>query len=96
MEKTVLENHRKEWQKQNNCVIAKTLWSGIENEKTKQLLKLEKNSIRVTTGVIRGNCAVRINLVKWKTTADSFFCRECNAEEETIEHLLCHCHGLEG
>lgn len=48
----------------------------------------EKNLVRVTTRAITGNCAVGFNLVKWKIATDSL-CRECNEDEETIEHLLC-------
>ncbi|KAJ8977319.1 hypothetical protein NQ317_009337 [Molorchus minor] len=50
--------------------------------------------IRIAVGVITGNCAVGVNLKKWRITTDDFY-RECDEEEETIEHLLCQCPLLE-
>lgn len=58
IEKTVLKNHRKAWQNQNDCVIAQTLWPEIDMDRTKPLMEHKNNSVRVTTGVITGNCAM--------------------------------------
>lgn len=61
--KSNLGKHGKAWQNQNDYVIARTLWHEKNVERTKQLLKQKKNSVRVTTRVITENCTVGINLV---------------------------------
>ncbi|XP_077265721.1 uncharacterized protein LOC143899357 [Temnothorax americanus] len=94
IEEIILEKHREIWQNRNDCGIARNLWPKIDNNRTRQLLKHKKNLVRIAAGVVTGNCAVGVNLQKWKITDDSS-CRECNEQEETIEHLMCWCPALE-
>ncbi|XP_024870395.1 uncharacterized protein LOC112453720 [Temnothorax curvispinosus] len=93
IEKITLEKQKEIWQNRNDCGIARNLWPKIDNSRTGQLLKHKKNLVRIAAGVITGNCAVGVNLQKWKITNDNY-CRECNEEEETIEHLLCRCPAI--
>ncbi|XP_077281865.1 uncharacterized protein LOC143908235 [Temnothorax americanus] len=94
IEEIILEKHKEIWQNRNDCGIARNLWPKINNNRTGQLLKHKKNLVRIAAGVVTGNCAVGVNLQKWKITDDSY-CRECNEEEEKIEHLMCWCPALE-
>ncbi|XP_077257725.1 uncharacterized protein LOC143894919 [Temnothorax americanus] len=93
IEGIILKKQKEIWQNRNDCGIARNLWPKIDNSRTGQLLKHKKNLVRIAAGVITGNCAVGVNLQKWKITNDNY-CRECNEEEETIEHLLCWCPAL--
>ncbi|KAJ8975982.1 hypothetical protein NQ317_016228 [Molorchus minor] len=94
IEEVVQRKQEEIWQNRDDCAIARKLWPSIDENRTKQLLKYKKNPVRIAVGVITGNCAVGVNLKKWRITADDF-CRECDEEEETIEHLLCQCPLLE-
>ena len=71
----------------------------VDSKKTKQLLlatkpNTKKDLVRIIVDVVTGNCPTGVNLVRWKVSNDDY-CRECGEEEETIEHLLCHCPALE-
>lgn len=65
-----------------------------DHEKTKFLLALSRNECRILTGVITGHCLVGKHAKRMGLISDSN-CRRCDeGEEETIEHILCHCPAL--
>jgi ribonuclease HI len=93
IDEIILEKQKSEWRNREDCIISRRLWPEVNKEKSRRLLELCKSSIRTATGVVTGNCPVGVNLVRWKISKDDY-CRECNEEEETVEHLLCRCPSL--
>ena len=60
---------------------------------TEQLLRHKNKLVCIVIGVVTGNCPIGVNLKNWRIMKDDY-CRECNEEEETLEHLLCRCSAL--
>ncbi|XP_055842566.1 uncharacterized protein LOC129909517 [Episyrphus balteatus] len=72
---------------------AKKFIPNISHARTKQLLTLTRSQIRITTGFLTGHCSVKKHLKTMGITQDDT-CRMCNEDEETAEHILCHCNCL--
>ena len=69
---------------------AKTLIGNYDQRRTKALLALSKNSVRILTGFLTGHCRLAGHLVKIGVV-DSGECRLCMEGEETSLHLLLEC-----
>ena len=59
----------------------------------KEILNLDKESIRKLAGFLTGHCGLRYHLNKMDICQDKD-CRFCLEEDETSEHILCECPAL--
>lgn len=60
---------------------------------TKQLISLDKSSIRIAVGLLTGHAKVNYHLKKMGIRDDPD-CRLCGRAEEKTSHLLCECLSL--
>jgi ribonuclease HI len=59
----------------------------------KDVLNLEKHNLRVLTGLLTGHCTLRYHMHKLGLN-DQPTCRLCLEEDETSEHIMCHCEAI--
>ena len=84
-----------EYKNSTSSKITKIFFGEYEHKKTDIILSLERNKCKTLVGVITGHCLVgshahRLGLI------NNTWCRNCNEpdEEETVEHIICHCPAL--
>lgn len=65
----------------------------FSSRRTKSLLLLNKQDLRLLTGLLTGHCPLRYHLKKMGTIEDDN-CRLCLEHEETAEHILCSCEAI--
>ena len=85
-----LEKHRKAWVNLRSCCMARKLMPAPSFKRSKQLLNLSKDRLRTFIGVVTGHYYFNKHLYRL-AISDSPDCRACNEDEETAEHVLCHC-----
>lgn len=83
------------WRIRTDCVISRSLWPCLSPDRTRLLLQMRRNDVRLLIGVVTGHCDVRDFTSRWGIV-DTDYCRVCGDEEEaeSIEHLLCRCPAL--
>ena len=59
----------------------------------KDILNLNKESIRKLVGFLTGHCGLRYHLNKLNLSSETE-CRFCSEEDESSEHILCNCPAL--
>ena len=73
------------------CFVSRCLWPAVDNKKTYWMLGLDKASLSLVAGFIKGHCEI------WSLTwifnrSQPDYCRACCDEEEysrTLPFLLC-------
>lgn len=93
--KMLLENWAKHsntlrWTDLNGCVNTKLFWGCPDIKKTRSILSMNKATARLYTGIVTGHIILRKHAARLGLTSNSQ-CRGCEEEEESLEHLLCHC-----
>ena len=80
------------WTTESTCVETRKIWPLMEERRTAQLLNLSRSHLRNLIGVITGHWPFGIH-AKRLGIHHYDYCRSCKdeEEEETTEHLLCHC-----
>ncbi|KAL7726535.1 hypothetical protein ACLKA6_001157 [Drosophila palustris] len=61
---------------------------------SKRMVELRKSDLRILTGYLTGHCSLRYHLKKLNLS-ETETCRFCELEQETSEHVLCECPGVE-
>lgn len=82
------------WDKKSDCKHAKAAFPTLNRKITNNLLKLQRQDLRLLVGLITGHCNLNSHLYKLGAT-DSPMCRGCMQENETVEHVLWHCEATE-
>lgn len=84
------------WTNRSDCEVTRTLWPGLDRNRTRVLLGFDKPAVRVLTGVLTGHCAIAPMLQRWRIPTNGL-CRSCHDEEEveSIYHYLCLCPSLQ-
>ena len=84
------------WTREPTCVESRKIWPMMEEQRTIQLLKLPRNHLRNLIGIITGHWPFGEHARRLGLPYNDF-CRSCKdvEEEETTEHLLCHCPSFE-
>ena len=54
-----------------------------------------RQNLRLLVGVLTGHHSALNGHMYTLGVSETSFCRACEAEEETAEHLLCHCESLQ-
>ena len=86
----------KHWENQKNlkAKLGQEMIGFPDKSKAKDILKLNRQEIRLVTGFLTGHYPVKSRLVKMTTNVD-IDCRFCLEENETTDHILCECVALE-
>nr|XP_042904640.1 uncharacterized protein LOC122270622 [Parasteatoda tepidariorum] len=79
-----------QWRAADGQRQAKELNRDCPSVRQKELLKLNRNSIRKIIGLLTGHCILRRHLNIMGIESNSL-CRGCHLEEETSRHILCDC-----
>ncbi|WP_445972665.1 hypothetical protein [Klebsiella pneumoniae] len=66
----------------------------ISKSKGNYYRSLNRAELRIITGMLTGHCPLNYHLNKMGLVDDPV-CRICLNEEETTEHIMCNCEGLE-
>ena len=59
-----------------------------DDRRTRQLMNLNRNEVRIVTGLLTGHCRLKSHLYNMKLSNDAS-CRKCLDERETARHILC-------
>ncbi len=77
------------------CSQAKELMGDLNRQRATRLLYLDKNNLRLLTGVLTGHCALNRHLANMGLKQDPT-CGLCLEEEESAMHFLAECVALAG
>jgi hypothetical protein len=72
---------------------AKGLIPGTSANRTKDLLKLNRDQLRWMVGLLTGHCHLKGHLFKMGLTDDPT-CERCLEEDESALHILCDCETI--
>lgn len=89
MEWTLTE-HSIRWSQETGCNGTRRFWGKLDPCKSCKIIKMNKASLRLYTGLATGHSLLRKHAVTLGLLQNSV-CRGCDEQEETVEHLLCHC-----
>lgn len=83
----------KRWTDLKTCENSRQMWPCTDKNKTKILLNKNISQTSLLTRIITGHCELHY-YSKRKKKRECSLCRNCEEEEETIEHILCSCPAL--
>jgi hypothetical protein len=86
-------SHKKHWKSLTGLRQAKGLIWGPSAKRARELLKLDKNQLRLVVGLLTGHCHLKGHLFKLGLS-DSPTCDRCREEDETATHVLWKCEAL--
>ena len=75
-------------------VHAKEFIGDYSMKRTREVMKLSRQQVRILIAFLTGHCRARYHLKKMGIGTD-VICRMCGEEEETAKHILCDCSSLE-
>lgn len=83
------------WEQMATCSISRQTWPEWNLNRSKLLLRLSRQDISNTIGVLTGHCPIGRHAGRLGIPHNDY-CRSCRdeEEEETVEHLLCSCVAL--
>ena len=90
---TMWKESSDEWERRTDCRISRTIWPKPNHGHSRMLLRLDRNSMRRTIGLITGHLPIGAHAKRIGLPGGSI-CRKCEEEDETVEHILCHCPAL--
>jgi hypothetical protein len=90
---TMNEECEKYFQNTTGLRQSKKFISHVDYKRALELLSMTKERMRWTIGVFTGHGKFRYHLKKIKLIDDDT-CRYCDMEEESAEHIICHCDRL--
>jgi hypothetical protein len=86
-------NHKKLWKAHQGAKTCKLFCPTIDINRSRTLLSLNRNDLRILMGLFTGHCPLNDFLTKIKVLNNPV-CRFCFEENETSSHLLCECPAL--
>lgn len=89
----VLKRHTDWWTNLSSCRHSRMAVAAPSLKLGKQCLQLSRNNLRILVGLLTGHCRLNKHL-HTLGVVDNPRCRGCNLEDETAEHVLCHCPAL--
>lgn len=81
------------WDNTQGNRFAKKLLSNHSPQRSNQILGMNREKVRTLTGILTGHCNLKKHLHLIGISPDDL-CRMCHEDEESMEHVLCHCEGL--
>lgn len=81
------------WSETPGCRQAKSLLGPLNTKRSKSLLNLSRNKIRIITAFLTGHCGLNKHLKVMGLREDAE-CRFCKSSDETPLHLLLDCMAL--
>ncbi|XP_070529632.1 uncharacterized protein [Cardiocondyla obscurior] len=82
--------HRESWKNKPGCRQAKLLMEQPKPERTKELLAMSRQKLRIGIGLLTRHGTLRAHLHNLGI-AEHYKCRLCEEENEDSIHILCHC-----
>jgi hypothetical protein len=86
-------DHKKYWESLTGLKQAKGFLQGPSVRRTKELLKLNRNQLRLVTGLLTGHCHLEGHVFKMGLTK-SPICERCLEKDESATHILCDCEAI--
>ena len=87
------QDHLKHWDGIKNQKHSKNYLGTPDKNRAKQLLLLERDQVRILTGLLTGHCQLRKHMHKMGLATEPF-CRKCGKAEESAHHILSECEAL--
>lgn len=81
------------WSNLEEHELSKLLISGLHKARSKKILKLSRKEISLFIGFMSGHYSTNAKINQWNPNHTDKY-RLCEAESETIKHLLCECYTL--
>ena len=80
------------WNSTSNCETSRLTWPKFNKKRTTELLRLKRGDVSTLIRALTGHCLIGRHANRLGLPSNDF-CRNClqPEEEETIEHLICHC-----
>lgn len=91
----VLREANKSWKNTPELRHSKLMLAGYSRNLTRDLLKLSRNQLRCSVGLLTGHGQFRKHLhTMGLLNGESTMCRLCSGEDETASHILFECEAL--
>ncbi|XP_070528303.1 uncharacterized protein [Cardiocondyla obscurior] len=95
MEKRIIrklleKRHRESWKNEPGCRQAKLLMEQPKPERTRKLLVMSRQKLRIAIGLLTEHGTLRAHLHNLGIV-EHYKCRLCKEENEDSIHILCHC-----
>lgn len=87
------ENRAKTWKNLQGLRQSKKLLGNYNQKRFKACISLNKNNLRILTGILTGHCKFKEHLRKLGLASEGL-CRFCDEPSETPEHILESCEAL--
>ncbi|XP_029171134.1 uncharacterized protein LOC114940578 [Nylanderia fulva] len=88
------KQHKARWDNLKSCRQAKFLMKDINGNRTKELLTLNRQKLRIGIGLLTGHSPILKAHLFNIILADRKECRLCGEEKEDSIHILCQCPAL--
>lgn len=88
-----LKRHADWWSSLSSCKHSRKALATPSCKLGKHCLQMSRNNLCIYVGLLTGHCRLNKHLHTLGVT-DNPKCRGCNLEDETAEHVLCHCPAL--
>ena len=82
--------HTAAWNQQTDCRQARMLVPGVDHRRARQLLRLPRQKLRLSIGLLTGHCIVRRHLHIMRL-APRATCSFCHMADEDVFHFLADC-----
>ncbi len=92
--KWMIQEFQKRWEELPKLKQSKRFLKYYSNKRSNEILWLPRIHIRWIVGIFTGHGKFRYHLKKMKLLEDDY-CRYCNLDSETAEHILCDCEALQ-
>ena len=81
------------WNEEPTCCHTKQLWPELNLRRSKDVIALSRHNICTVIAVLTGHWVGGQHALRLGITGRQDYCPSCHdeEEEESIEHLLCHC-----
>lgn len=90
----VYRQHQTHWQTLPKLRHSKLMVQQPSRKLTVEILQLNRNQIRLITGLITGHCSLRKHLHTMGILQEEPRCRLCDEAEETATHIIFECEAL--
>ena len=82
--------HQAEWTKRTDCRQTKMMIPKANNTVWRQIKNFTRQKMRKITQILTGHSTLKRHLNIMQIEEDPT-CEQCEEEQETVEHFLCHC-----
>ena len=85
------------WTDESTCSTSRSIWPQYDHLRSNYILGLPRRQLRILVATVTGHWVAGAHARRLGLPYNDF-CRSCldEEEEETVEHLLCHCPALTG